>query len=98
MLTENSNIKHTQESDIKLILEKSLFVETKDKDYTNTDIDISGIDLVEKELQNYITTQILSEKIKTLQHFENNFRTGDFQFIDVEINRLQTELKTLQNG
>ena len=98
MLTEDSNIKPTQESDIKLILEKSLFIETKDKDYTNIDIDISGIDLVEKELQNYITTQILSEKIKTLQQFENNFRIGDFQFIDAEISRLQNELKTLQNG
>jgi len=90
------NKENKQSHNIKDILESSLVIEAINEDLTNHNINILGIDSAVNEIEKEFSIRLIEEQLKLCSNIYNNFRAGQFEYLDKLVETLQTTLNKLK--
>jgi len=85
------------DNNITNILEELLVVESLNEDLTNHNINIIGIDEATTKLEKEFAIKLIKEQIKLCSNIYNNFRVGQFKYLDSLMESLQTSLEKIKN-
>jgi acyl carrier protein len=97
-LVNNKKIKiNASTNPIKNILEDKLVVESVNEDLTNYNINIVGINEAVIELEKEFAIRLIKEQLKMCSNIYNNFRSGQFEYLDKLTESLQHTLNKLQS-
>jgi len=96
LFNNNETKINTSTNPIKNILEDKLVVESVNEDLTNHNINIVGIDEAVNELEKEFAIRLIKEQIKMCSNIYNNFRVGQFEYLDKLTESLHNTLNKLQ--
>lgn len=78
------------------ILNECLVVESNKEDLNEHNVSIVGIEQAELKIKNSIKKELLVDKLNFCSQIYNNFRVGQYDYLDTLIESLESQLASLK--
>lgn len=97
VINSKKQLKESSQKSVKDILNECLVVESDKEDLTDNNVSIVGLDEAEKQIKRNIQKELLKEKLAFCSQIYNNFRVGQFEYLDTLIESLEQQMSSLED-
>lgn len=97
IISSKEQLNESTQKSVLDILNECLVIESDKKDLTDTNLSIVGLDEAEKQIKSNIQKELIKEKLAFCSQIYNNFRVGQFEYLDTLIESLEKQLSSFED-